>query len=1685
VDVIFRKIISFVTLLAFLLNGNASPVFSQSLSQPHIIVNLSPAFQAPVLKGVKVYRDDPFRLDFIMDKGDLAESMEQGAWSKKQKDNTNNSRRSMPLAPSSLLRAQSIRLIKYFLAALTVPGQDLWVNLSPYEKDRIIPEAFGRTEMGRELLSQDYILKNTTASLLSPESPAGQKFWDKIYAEAQKRYGTTDIPVDTFNKVWIVPEKAIVYENKDAAFVVESRLKVLLENDYLAESKEHGAKSKKQNRINANLKESLDDSPHFSVLSAPGSMLARQILKDIVLPVLEREVNEGVNFAPLRQAYHSLILAAWYKKKVMKSLLSRVYVEKNKVRGVEGAGSSPGEIWGQYVEAFKKGAHNFIREEYDPVLNESVPRKYFSGGMSFDGVRLDAVLSFAPALPDGAMSGRTNARLTVLEARLAPAGVQPAVAGEDFYAAPGRDMERDYAMAVPRRPVTRAISLEKKLWKAAREAARFLRNFRGVPRVFSYPGGRISVEYGGMSFNGFHLHLMSTDAYFDEDVYIQYVDVAGLMDIAARQRDRVNWEDAHIYLLERPLSWSDIMRLHESARTEIDTMELGNGQMLVSFGNERLVNMPVMESWRALAGSQSMTITSHSHLPTAFFGEQGTENIRDVWLVPSPGDQVHTQQEFVHNSYGVCFYKVHPLLFNQARAFRGLVRGLVPKEDEMLTNDAADRWKAYVGNGIFREIRLREAAGGKLTNAEIIKVYEEHGIFLEVRLREDIHTESMADLAGEMRAKVEERIRQADFQAIRDRLVSEQRDQDKKARVQEWLDRGQALFKGLGESLGADYAMAQAERFIMNFDGVPRTFSYTGGQYVISVGPATASGVEVNLEDTGNGFKQSARVSFVSLSELQEKAKTSRGAGRKDLNNGKVYLLERSLTWPQRRELAVRANTEVRLFGMKNGQMLVAFGQWREVDMPVMALWRMLAGEESLPFAAHNHLPTIHTFMKDGKRDILDYQLVPSTPDQMVSRGEFIFNDFGVIFFKAHPRLLNSARALRGLVSGRVVGHEEMFSKRGVKRWAEYVGDVIQSVIYTRREAGKLLTNEEIIKIYEEHGVFIEVRFWKDVLQSGMGRLEQEMREAVNTRIVRADYQAIRGNLLDHVHYVDGKVQRSLVRQIRQLEEIRSKLLVLRRATDDTDYFLAVYRQRLEDLADWESVRWREDRRDRVESWLERGEKLYQETGDLLSGDSAMGTGVSSGVQRWQAVARRIDRAQSEPERFLKGMEGMPDMFSYPGGQYMVTAEPPRPGAVWVHLQTSETNVQETAIIQHVNFDQLKQYAERREGLQRSLSGWVYLLKQPLSWSQKKELIRSSKVEVRTMGLKNGQMLVSLGQKEEISMPVMDFWLQLAGTAWVPLRTHNHPISGWRGFKKGSDNIFDYFLVPSGNDQLLSQGDVVFNHFGLSYYKVHPRLMNMARATRGLVAGKVSRREEMQLFFAEEKWEKYVFDLIINAIDRKKAEAGGLRDEDVVRIFEEHGVFIDFRHDRDMPEDVGPLVEDMKEAVEERIRRSDFQAVQGRLLDPEYYIDAREDARVRAEIQQLEERKIRLSGQVWTLSQVEERIKALKEGRDLWDRWKSADWRQQRRKEVAAWLARSEALYGSLGEPLGADYAMAERAPGGIDLTAERLALDVKASGEGVMDFDPALLEQYAGVAGFTPVVVAVRPLGNVGEFFN
>ena len=76
-----KKVTSAFILVCFLVNAfgpipivYAEPIYSVEgqfhLPAPGILVHLSPAYNPPILKGIKVHPENPFKFEFILDQGD-------------------------------------------------------------------------------------------------------------------------------------------------------------------------------------------------------------------------------------------------------------------------------------------------------------------------------------------------------------------------------------------------------------------------------------------------------------------------------------------------------------------------------------------------------------------------------------------------------------------------------------------------------------------------------------------------------------------------------------------------------------------------------------------------------------------------------------------------------------------------------------------------------------------------------------------------------------------------------------------------------------------------------------------------------------------------------------------------------------------------------------------------------------------------------------------------------------------------------------------------------------------------------------------------------------------------------------------------------------------------------------------------------------------------------------------------------------------------------------------------------------------------------------------------------------------------------------------------------------------------------------------------------------------------------
>ncbi len=363
----FRKILFIWIIVSFLTitlvpNGYVQTSSSAllNLPAPGTMVKGGEHFQPVMIHGLTVNPEDPLAFDFIISTGDTD-------------------------LQGDALKAESEKLIKYFMAALTIPESEMWVNLSPHEKNRIIPPDFGDTLMGRDLLAQDYLLKQITATAMYPGEELGEEFWGRMHEKISSEHEIMDIPVDTFHKIWIVPETASVYEDGPTAFILDSRLKVMLEEDYLS----------MQHNVGAGLV------PAQEKMATTRVTPTTSIIREIILPEIEREVNEGRTFANLRQIYHAMILSSWYKIKLQNSLLGQIYVDKGKTLGVDTEDKQINQkIYDQYLTAFKTGVYDFIQEEYNPTTQEIIPRRYFSGGAwmgKLKNIVLTGIILFAAA----------------------------------------------------------------------------------------------------------------------------------------------------------------------------------------------------------------------------------------------------------------------------------------------------------------------------------------------------------------------------------------------------------------------------------------------------------------------------------------------------------------------------------------------------------------------------------------------------------------------------------------------------------------------------------------------------------------------------------------------------------------------------------------------------------------------------------------------------------------------------------------------------------------------------------------------------------------------------------------------------------------------------------------------------------------------------------------------------------------------------------------------------------------------------------------------------------------------------------------------------------------------------------------------------------------------------------------
>ncbi|MBP6919495.1 MAG: hypothetical protein KBC23_00680 [Candidatus Omnitrophica bacterium] len=341
----FKRIIALLICFCFISEQTGYAQVAGQFAVPAYLSNLAPVadrFRPVQLRSIEF---DPSTNNFqlLLDQGDLKS-----------------------LTPGQA-EESSRKLFEYFKIGLALPNSMFWVNLRPDSPDNVIDPYLEKTDLGKVLLEADLQLKKDLARFTNPDTPEGRQYWNKLYEKAEQTYSGQDIEIPTFTRPWIVPGEIIIRETPQGVFIYKATLQVMLEQDYIKDSPFYNF-----------------DDPNVKKLNEYSSDLVRQL----IIPKLTREVNSSKRYAELRQVYYSLILAQWFKSKN----------EDNPViDGKDLNGLASKEAWSK-ASCFNAYKRSFSEGEYRKEETINSPygvtiRQYFSGGIQVAGGSLTAIPS--------------------------------------------------------------------------------------------------------------------------------------------------------------------------------------------------------------------------------------------------------------------------------------------------------------------------------------------------------------------------------------------------------------------------------------------------------------------------------------------------------------------------------------------------------------------------------------------------------------------------------------------------------------------------------------------------------------------------------------------------------------------------------------------------------------------------------------------------------------------------------------------------------------------------------------------------------------------------------------------------------------------------------------------------------------------------------------------------------------------------------------------------------------------------------------------------------------------------------------------------------------------------------------------------------------------------------------------
>ena len=295
------------------------------------------------------------------------------------------------------VRNSSALAYNTFFVGLFMPNNLFWVNLNPWEPNRLLGDGLEKTDAGRVMLEADLQMKKDFAKYENPcESDVGSQFWKKLDEKSdqltqtiKKKYPNdfNEKDIITFSTVsrnWIIPDKINAQGAGDTIYIESAPLTV--ESEPVYDHSQYEVKDRLAIMFSQPVKDDL------ATAAKDYGKYSMELEDEMIRPLVVHDINTANEYSDLRTVYYSLVLAQWYKNKFQSSrgLFSDDF-DSGKIE-LYGSDMSwkPESTWQAYKKSFEEHDYECVKTEEFTQGNTIITSKkiYQGGGVKFDNISL-------------------------------------------------------------------------------------------------------------------------------------------------------------------------------------------------------------------------------------------------------------------------------------------------------------------------------------------------------------------------------------------------------------------------------------------------------------------------------------------------------------------------------------------------------------------------------------------------------------------------------------------------------------------------------------------------------------------------------------------------------------------------------------------------------------------------------------------------------------------------------------------------------------------------------------------------------------------------------------------------------------------------------------------------------------------------------------------------------------------------------------------------------------------------------------------------------------------------------------------------------------------------------------------------------------------------------------------------